>query len=226
MLYEKIMPMLSRNIVQAVIARFGEDLSWVNELQCHATIYNKGDSYVDGAILLPNIGRESHTYFTHIVENYSDLPDFLVFLQGSPFFHMEEGADCTTLNSIIAESIARNVPFKGFAWFRMVCDRLGRPHQLGDPVNKGKWLGWGKDIPVGEVYERLFERESPEKFIASAATGLFMVRRDRILTRPLSFYKRALSLIESDPYDAENTGHAFERLWQVIFNGSIAINPF
>lgn len=211
--------------MQAIIARYSESLSWLDDLNCYATVYNKGSGLIDGAVQLPNVGRESHTYLTHIIRNYPDFPEFSVFLQGSPFFHMEQGADILSLNNMIAENIERNVPFKGFAWFRMVCDRLGRPHQLADPSKKGKWLGWGKDIPVGEVYEKLFKRTSPEKFIASAATGLFMVRRDRILTRPLSLYENALAMVEADPLDSCNTGHAFERLWQVIFNGSSAINP-
>lgn len=217
--------MFDMDKVQAVIARYSEDLAWVKDLQCHAIIYNKGDSLVEGAVVLPNIGRESHTYLTHIINNYSNLPEFTVFLQGSPFFHMEKGADCVTLNSLLTEFVERNVPFKGFAWFRMVCDGLGRPHQMDDPDKKGKWLGWGKDIPVGELYENLFNRPAPDKFIASAATGLFMVRRDRILTRPVDFYTKALSIIEADPQDARNTGHAFERLWQVVFNGSVFLNP-
>ncbi len=211
--------------VAAVVARYSEDLKWIDDLCCTTTVYNKGQSPVDGATTLSNIGRESHSYLTHIVRNYPDFPEFTVFLQGAPFFHMEEGADCFTLNSIITDNLTRNVPFKGFAWFRMVCDQLGRPHQMDDPAKKGKWLGWGKDIPVGHVYEQLFSRPAPQRFIASAATGLFMVRKDRVLTRPLSFYEKAVSILESDPMDANNTGHAFERLWQVIFNGSKSINP-
>ncbi|WP_432738677.1 DUF3431 domain-containing protein [Maridesulfovibrio sp. FT414] len=214
-----------REKVQAVIARYSEDISWLAELDCPSVVYNKGTGPVEGAVVLPNIGRESHTYLTHIVRNYPDFPEFVVFLQGSPFFHMEEGADCRTLNALIAEHVERRVPFKGFAWFRMVCDRLGRPHQMADPSKKGRWPGWGKDIPVGKVFERMFGQAAPERFIASAATGLFIVRRDRILVRPLSFYENGLSIIESDPLDAENTGHAFERLWQIVFNGSSNLNP-
>ncbi|OEU68955.1 MAG: hypothetical protein BA863_11490 [Desulfovibrio sp. S3730MH75] len=215
----------NKDQVQLVVARYSEDLSWLGDVRYSAIIYNKGETPVDGAIVLPNIGRETHTYLTHIVRNYPDFSEFTVFLQGSPFFHMEEGADSVLLAEHIQEIVTRNVPFKGFAWFRLRCDQLGRPHQMGDPSSKGKWLGWGKDIPVGAVYEKLFNRPSPTQFIASGATGLFMVRKDRILTRSLEFYEKALFLIEADPYDAENTGHAFERLWQIIFNGSKAINP-
>ncbi|SMF24764.1 DUF3431 domain-containing protein [Desulfovibrio gilichinskyi] len=215
----------SKDQLQIVIARYSENIEWLKAFNRFAIVYNKGETIVDGAVVLPNIGREGHTYLTHIVRNYYDLPEYTVFLQGSPFFHMKEGADCAKLADIINESLTKKVPFKGFAWFRLRCDRLGRPHQMSDPASKGKWSGWGKDIPVGEVYEKLFNRTPPEQFIASAATGLFMVRKDRILTRSLEFYKTALSIIEADPCDEHNTGHAFERLWQVIFNGSKAINP-
>jgi hypothetical protein len=30
--------------------------------------------------------------------------------------------------------------------------------------------------------------------------------------------------VEADPRDARNTGHAFERLWNVIFNGKADLN--
>ncbi len=215
----------NKDQLQIVVARYSENLEWLKKFNCFATVYNKGETTVEGAVVLPNIGREGHTYLTHIVRNYHDLPKYTVFLQGSPFFHMEEGADSAKLTDTIQECMRKNVPFKGLAWFRLRCDRLGRPHQMSDPASKGKWSGWGKDIPVGDVYEKLFNRTPPEQFIASAATGLFIVRKDRILTRSLEFYKRALSIIEADPYDKDNTGHAFERLWQVIFNGSKAINP-
>jgi hypothetical protein len=49
-----------------------------------------------------------------------------------------------------------------------------------------------------------------------------LVRRDRILARPAAFYRRALDLVLADPDDADNTGHAFERLWQAIFSGADA----
>ena len=48
-------------------------------------IYNKGEK-LDNTIVLPNIGR-CHTYFKHIVDNYHNLTDFIIFLQGNPFDH-------------------------------------------------------------------------------------------------------------------------------------------
>ena len=42
---------------------------------------------MDNTIILPNKGREGHTYFKHIVDNYYNLTDFIIFLQGNPFDH-------------------------------------------------------------------------------------------------------------------------------------------
>jgi len=51
-----------------------------------------------------------------------------------------------------------------------------------------------------------------------------LVRRERILARPPAFYQRALALVLADPDDAENTGHALERLWQAVFAGTAQHN--
>ena len=46
------------------------------------TIYNKGDSHIPNSISLHNVGRESHTYLYHIVNNWDKLADRTVFFQG------------------------------------------------------------------------------------------------------------------------------------------------
>ena len=34
-----------------------------------------------------NVGREGHTYYKHIYDNYDNLADYTIFLQGNPFDH-------------------------------------------------------------------------------------------------------------------------------------------
>lgn len=213
--------------IRVVVAKYKEDIAWVEKLGFPATIYDKsGDKPgVHGEHALPNNGRESHTYLHHILERYPDFEDYTVFLQGDPFKHLAEGADAGYLRDLITQKVRKGVQFSGLAWYRLSCDRLGRPHHMRDADKKGRWKGWGKDIPVGEVFEKLFPVPAPEKFMASAPAGLFLVSRERILTRPLSFYEGAMDLVLDDPEDENNTGHALERLWQVIFNGSKHLNP-
>lgn len=75
--------------VECVIARYNEDISWIKELKNKKiTIYNKGNNDIPNKFIkLPNIGRESHTYLTHIIKNYDNLADITIFTQANPFFH-------------------------------------------------------------------------------------------------------------------------------------------
>lgn len=207
--------------IQAVVARYREDVAWVAGLGLPAVVYDK--SGTPGPHALPNLGRETHTYLWRLAQNYPDFPEYTVFLQGSPFAHLEQGS-LAELKGLIADAVQRGAGFTGLARYRLRCDGLGRPHDMRDPAKQGRWAGWGRDIPVAELYARLFAGKVPETFIARGAAGLFVVRRERILARPHDFFRLALALSAADPRDERNTGHAFERLWQVVFNGSPAVN--
>ncbi|WP_027176991.1 DUF3431 domain-containing protein [Desulfovibrio aminophilus] len=211
--------------MMAVVARYREDVSWTGRLGFPVVIYDKGGDW-PGGVPLPNIGREAHTYVTHILRRYPEFPRHTLFLQGDPFPHLtpDGKAGVDTLLTKAADLLDRGASFGGLSWCRLRCDRLGRPHSMFDPAWKGKWRGWGKDIPVGEVFEKLFAGSSPRLFLANAATANFLVSRQRILTRPLGFYNNLLSLIENDPYDEMNTGHALERLWHLVFDGNKRLN--
>lgn len=222
--------------ILAVVARYREDLGWLHGLGLPCVVYNKGPQ-LDPAQLpararveaLPNLGREAHTYFTHILAHYGNLPRHTVFLQGDPFAHLAQPETPPVtpegLRQRLLELAGRDLPFAGLAWFRLACDGLGRPHDLADPAKQGRWKGWGRDIPVAETFEALFGAPAPQKFIARAPTGNMLVRADRILARPEAFYRRALELVHRDPEDERNTGHALERLWQAVFSGAGAGRP-
>nr|WP_321259940.1 DUF3431 domain-containing protein [uncultured Pseudodesulfovibrio sp.] len=215
-----------RDNVKVIIAKYNEDIGWVDALGYDYVVYDKSDNPARNTRHLDNIGREAHTYFTHIVSEYDQLATMNVFLQGDPFDHIDDRgrAAIKTLRNQLVDIVDRSTPFKGLAWFKLKCDRLGQPHDLRKPENEGRWSGWGKDIPVGEVFEQLFSAPMPKQIIARAPTGNFCVTGERIRTRPKAFYEYCLRMIEQDPLDENNTGHAFERLWQHIFNGNIAWN--
>jgi hypothetical protein len=221
--------------MQLVIARYREDLSWLREIGLPCVVYNKGPELAPSTlppgaevVNLPNVGREAHTYLTHILAHYHELPRHTALLQGNPFTHLapppsnEEDIQETPqgLRKRLLELAHKDTPFAGLAWFRLRCDGLGRPHDLADPAKQGRWKGWGKDIPVARTFAALFQAPAPQEFIARGVTGNMLVRADRILARPEAFYRRALELVAADPDDADNTGHALERLWQLVFSGA------
>ena len=70
-----------------IISRFNENLNWLEAHQnFNIVIYNKGDQLTSNTfkniIKIDNVGRESHTWLYHIVENYNNLDDVSIFLQG------------------------------------------------------------------------------------------------------------------------------------------------
>ena len=103
--------------VELVVARYDEDASWCDAYNC--TVYNKGE---DSPTLrarraaarwrtLPNIGRESHTILSHIVERYDELADWTVFMQGDPWDHMPPGISIETYINASREPTHRGAFF-------------------------------------------------------------------------------------------------------------------
>ena len=71
-----------------VVTRYDENLSWIDNIEDDIVIYNKGFPLLPYEFKeLPNIGREADSMLYHIVNNYHNLSDELVFLQGDPFDH-------------------------------------------------------------------------------------------------------------------------------------------
>lgn len=76
------MELKKERFLDIVVARYNEDISWTYKYRPNVIIYNKGNDPIDGSILLPNVGRESHTYLYHIISNYNNLANKTVFVQG------------------------------------------------------------------------------------------------------------------------------------------------
>ena len=84
-------------MITYVIARYKEDIRWINDLPADAVVYlyNKGPEIDPASITRPvhlaqlkNAGRESGTYLHYMLNDYKPgESDFVVFTQGEPFEH-------------------------------------------------------------------------------------------------------------------------------------------
>ena len=72
-----------------VISRYNEDVEWVKNLKCSYTLFNKGEDSIPDSIKLSNVGREAHSYIHYILQNYNNLDNFTLFLQGDPVTHTD-----------------------------------------------------------------------------------------------------------------------------------------
>jgi len=195
---------------EIVVAYYKENIEWLGNVKDYKiTIYNKSPFNIPNTIKLKNVGREMHTYFYHIIENYDNLSDVTFFTQGNPFDHVSNyieilnGYPQTLSNSVLSIEDAHFFSDKP----TYKCDMYGNDI-YGNPYH------WGLDMNV--IWKTIFTSLPPEK-IEFTAGCIFCVTKEQIKIRDLSFYQKCLELSiirERSPWE-------YERLMSFIFNQNI-----
>lgn len=201
---------------QIVVARYNEDISYLSSYANIMIVYNKGLPDIPlnfDTIILPNIGRESHTYLYHIIQNYDNLANKTFFIQGfiddHKLFPMDE-------------------------YFKND-DFIGRKSQYSinmlksTIIHNGKYL---KDFKTGNLKRSKY---TPYEWINKIGIDIskydnfemiwganFSISKELILKKPKIFYEDLMKYVEYDVNPEE--GHFFERSWNLIFNHPI-YNP-
>jgi hypothetical protein len=180
-----------------IVAHCDEDLSWMQALDptLNRFVYSKGKEIVGEQ--LPNVGREFHTYFTHIVRHYSNLADVNFFLQGWPLdrsAHVVSGVNYLRHFDFI--EFGTNILETG-----PVDDRLFNFLAL--------LFGPSADCACSR---------KPWEFRANTQFG---ASRRRIQQRSLAFYENCCKICEvgvpSYQIGAESVPYFFEQVWKYIF---------
>lgn len=193
--------------IECVIAHFNEDLHWVDDIRdiAHISIYHKGTNPPENAIILPNVGREAHTFLTHIVEQYDTLADITLFLQGNPYDHLpcdpHFKESCKHMVRLAEQhGITTNISYAPYS-------------ERGFVLNE---YAYKYDNVYGPWFERVFGITFPREGIFWYIGATMAVRKDKILTRPKVFYERLLQ--EVDHHHTPIEAHFFERSWYYVFN--------
>lgn len=185
-----------------VVARYNETLEWTKNFS-NVIVYNKGNPLSDdfNHIVLNNVGREGHTYYKHIYDNYDNLTDYIIFLQGNPFDHSPN--IISNLNKYVNNK-ELNIDFEFLSERVLKCNLKGCPHHRIDK------------LPLIETYEKLFgERNENMNFIFGAGAQ-FIVSKKKILQRPKEFYLNIVEMLDKNINPIE--GFVIERFHKLIFN--------
>jgi hypothetical protein len=184
--------------INIVVARYNENLDWTNELK-NVIIYNKGVPLnIHNEILLPNVGREGHTYYTYICDNYDNLGDYTIFLQGNPFDHSPN--IISNINQYSKLDFDLSIEFE---WLSSMldCNLSGCCRHPG--------------IPLKEVYETIFKKKKEELPFTFGPGAQFIVSKQTILKKPKTFYSDIVKLLEYGINPIE--GYVIERFHKLIF---------
>ena len=168
-----------------VIAKYKEDILWISKLNLsNIIIYDKSDDPIPGSIPRKNIGREAETFINYVIENYYNLPDYVIFLQGDPFGHIEDPSITKdNLQYLIDQTIqggrlTKTIPFMA-RWYHYPKEPLAASYP---------------PFKFPEYFRLLFGVEPPEnRFFAAGCQ--YIVPRANIVHRPLKFYKKLYKMI-------------------------------
>ena len=201
-----------------IVSRFNEDINWLNSETENCIICNKGERIgLKNEIMLPNVGRESETYLNYIIKEYQNLPELLIFTQGSISQHQAGGVNYLLKIAKEAEGLGMSKP-------TVVHPQGGREERYwgGDFnfVSKDYELGKlpylnNKKIKFSQWFEEKFDIKYPNPIYISK-NGIFAVKKSVIIKNRLSMYQ---DLIKSVNYSINPIeGHFFERSWHYLFN--------
>ncbi len=230
--------------VNIIVSRYNEKLAWTTKAPYNKykyTVYNKGpnDDFekknVSKVLQLPNVGRESHTYLQHIVNNYDNLADINVFLPGSidtnhkvfkknkfakkllNYIEKYQNAVFLSFGNIKDNDITKEFHnFKVDAYSSTTAEN--RQQNAEYMIRKS----------VYRPFQTWFQYN-----IGSAKVpyvihyGIFSVNKKDIQQKPKSYYENLLNLV-SDHSNPED-GHYFEKSWGAVFyplnNTHVIIDP-
>jgi hypothetical protein len=235
---------------QIILARHSEDLDWIveNNLQERITIYNRSEPLNIDRINCKNIGntpswsREGGAYIQYIIDNYSNLDQYIVFSQANPFDHNEYFVE--TIKYLDSNGYkdfqplscyynkTNNIPpahlietetedYVGEYPVRLEkCDRNLLPIHYYDNgifhlVSQYRSLhNLEYNESIVDHFEKIFDISIPTHIIKFAFSAMFGVSKESIYQHDLLFYHKLLDYVNKNLQH----GYVVERLWYSILN--------
>lgn len=206
-----------------VIARYNESLSWLPGLvenpkfRPNVFVYSKcKDSLLDPkiraitgeSIELANVGREAHTFLTHVVRNYDHLAPLTIFTMGT----VDVAGRWVRFSRLLKERFGTNKDgIVGMRWpsIRELHSNFKREEHEGKRqvhANVRPWTKWAdQKFGAGVDHTML------------TCNSMLCASRESIRARPKKFYEDLVQELAEAGCDTE-LGHFMERAWPLVFS--------
>jgi hypothetical protein len=200
-----------------IVARYNEDINWLNSEISNCIIYNKGNKLnIENEILLDNVGRESETYLNYIIQNYNNLPDIVIFTQANIADHKGSN-DINYLLNIKNEANQHTKSQNYNYQFDNNCNSCWKSDWN---FNNGVYYlkdNYKNNSPILYIdwFKHFIQNEYPNP-IKIYMNGIFAVDKKCILKHSIDYYKNLILQVNHHINPCE--GHFFERSWYYIFN--------
>ena len=162
-----------------------------------------------------NKGREATPYLTYVIDNYSDLPEIIVFLHphATKAWHIDNEGKSNIQS--VQDLQLQHVKKQGYVNLRCaplpVCGgevELFRKPPLGEHYVE-------KDMP--DAWRQMFGAADLPSRIGVACCAQFAVSRERVLQRSKEDYERYRQWVWETTLPDARSGRVMEFLWHIIF---------
>ncbi len=168
---------------------------------------NENPSNLENYITLANIGKETHTYLHHIIENYDKLAESTIFTHGKYI-----NSTLENIKHFLTSNKSGYIPFSS------ECNYLN-VDEKGIMIHCGTWL---EDINSGKMKKAKINFidwwkkyiKTDLKNFSYTPMSVFSVKRENILKHPKQFY---VDLINQLDHENPEEVHYMERAWKTIF---------
>ncbi|KAK8039615.1 hypothetical protein PG993_008026 [Apiospora rasikravindrae] len=218
-----LQPQASREIDVVVASTKSDNTTWFHRHlppQWQKSIYVVDDP--KARLTVPqNKGREAMVYLTHIVTNYDDLSDHIIFFHASRFAWHNDDPDYDGLATL------KNFQFPylrqmGYVNLRCVwvigCPAEIRPMEDAQTseVERRDGMPTAKEI-YKDSFEQLLPGHPVPEVVAVSCCSQFAVTREAIRRRPREDYIHFLEWLLNTPLEDALSGRVFEFAWHIIF---------
>ena len=228
--------------IDVVVARYQEDISWLSGLPVHhcVHIYNKGSPIPGTPLLcapphpmestrpsrviieLPNVGREAHTYLSHVIRTFDTMTPngVTVFCQGNISDHVSDrDSDVDAVTAMAEEALRCGYSTSRFRSHKNDVDWRHQPSELFRIAEwpAGTALSPNPDNQSFGAWFRQHIRPTLPSLddLRWAVGAVFAIRNDRILSRQKQFYVDLLNSMGMTRNP--ETAHFLERSWWYVF---------
>jgi hypothetical protein len=216
--------MIESSKVTIIVSRFNENLNWINEFpfnQFKYIVYNKGfnedfeKNNVIKIVKLENIGRCDHTYLYHIIENYHNLSDIIVFFPGSIDMQDKKKKGIEILKNIINSNFD-HAYFHGH--YTENLREVFKDFKLDNWIsyqfenNNDKLLLKCRIRPYYNWYKYFFGNTNAHWYTFNS---IFSIDKRDIIQHPITKYQFIIQPIST--HSNPEAGHYIERSWGAIF---------
>ncbi len=203
---------------EIIIAHYNEDIEWLRPYAENVIIYHKWSEEkprfkVKKWIKLDNVWREWHTYLYHIINNYNNLADINIFLQGNISDHSNYLASYNNPIEYINETNQYGFSISKLSLMKKKYPQIKWQWKFNDMI-KEKSLEWWF-LEYDKFYKNILWKKQPLIDFVFYCWN-FWVSKNKILNNKKEFYEKILSYLNK--YSNPIEWHYLERIWFRIFN--------